>query len=114
LAQFEGEVAVVNAEGEAVTEGAMATGYKVVLVVEGETVDSYTVVVFGDVDGDGNVNVNDIAAIRTHIASANLAGANLAAANADRDDAGNVNVNDIAAVRMHIAGTAINQGAIAE
>ena len=66
---------------------------------------TYTLVIFGDVNGDGNIAVIDTTAILAHIAgTAPISGAALFAADVNAD--GNIAVLDTTAILTHIAGTA--------
>ena len=55
----EESVRIVNANGETVTEGLIGTGMKVQLLVNGEVMDELTVVVTGDINGDGKATGTD-------------------------------------------------------
>ena len=107
LAQFEGSVAVVNALGEAVTNGTIATGYKILLYNGENIIDECITVIYGDVDGNGIINVNDIVSVREHISGTVLSDAKLLAANFDKDEDDLVNVNDIVAIRDNISGITV-------
>ncbi len=66
---------------------------------------AYTLVIFGDVNGDGNIAPIDTTAILTHIAgTASISGAALFAADVNAD--GNVAPLDTTAILTHVAGTA--------
>ena len=88
-------------EKEADGKTLAATGM-VVKLLDGDTVKaSYTLVVTGDADGDGEVTVNDYVAIKGHILKkAALSGAFAEAADADGD--GGITVNDYVEVKAHI------------
>jgi len=70
---------------------------------------SYTVLIYGDVNGDGAVQINDLIKVRNHlVGSGTLTGLSLSAADANRD--GSVMINDLIKLRNHIAGgSAIEQ-----
>ena len=84
---------VKNAAGTAVTTGALATGYTVSLVINGSVVESYAVVVSGDINGDGLSTAADVLTVAMKLKSqATLSGAYLSAA--DNDSSGTVDSND--------------------
>lgn len=65
---------------------------------------NYAVLIYGDVNGDGAVLINDLIKVRNHLLGTGvLTGLSLAAADANRD--GTVLINDLIKVRNHIAGT---------
>ena len=67
---------------------------------------SYTVLIYGDVNGDGAVQINDLIKVRNHlVGSGTLTGLSLSAADANRD--GNVMINDLIKLRNHIAGGSV-------
>ncbi len=60
-----------------------------------------TVKLFGDVNGDGNINVNDASLIQMHTAKITLAKFDETVADVNGD--GNINVNDASIVQMYSA-----------
>lgn len=65
LAAFTGEVALVSASGEALSADDLAvTGCRLLLQSGGETVSSVTVIVRGDVSGNGRIDATDYAMIK--------------------------------------------------
>jgi SpoIID/LytB domain protein len=82
-----GTLGVIASDGAAKTEGSMATGDFVRTVYGGGT--SYfdlSVVLYGDVDGDGSVTQSDLDALRQHILNTTrLTGPYLAAADLNHD-----------------------------
>lgn len=93
---------VFTANGKAADSSALAATGMVVKLMDGDTVKaSYTLVVTGDADGDGQVTVNDYVAIKGHILKkSNLDGAYAQAADADGD--GSITVNDYVTVKGYI------------
>jgi SpoIID/LytB domain protein len=82
-----GTLGIIASDGAAKTEGSMATGDFVRTVYGGGT--SYfdlSVVLYGDVDGDGSVTQSDLDALRQHILNTTrLTGPYLAAADLNHD-----------------------------
>ncbi len=66
ISQFENEgVEIHDKDGNKISENAFCgTGCKVVLVIDGEIVDSLKVVVSGDVDGNGSIDTTDYLRIK--------------------------------------------------
>ena len=93
---------VFTANGKAADGGALAATGMVVKLMDGDTVKaSYTLVITGDADGDGQVTVNDYVALKGHILKkSNLDGAYAQAADADGD--GSITVNDYVTVKGYI------------
>ncbi len=91
-------IVVKNATGAAVTAGNLATGYTVSLVVNGSVVESYAVVVSGDINGDGRSTAADVLTVAMKLKNqATLSGAYLSAA--DDDGSGAVDSNDYLAIK---------------
>ncbi len=72
------------------------TGAKVVVVSGGTPIDNYYVLVYGDVDGDGAINVNDVASLANHVAYFTSIDDTLLRTAADTDGSGAIDVNDVA------------------
>lgn len=86
-------ITVTTASGTKVTSGAVATGYVVNLTIDGKVVDSYVIVVTGDVNGDGLITSVDLMAAAGHLASSyTLSGAYASAA--DKDSSGDIDSSD--------------------
>ena len=65
LAAFTGEVALVNASGDALAAGdPVGTGCRLLLQSGGETVSSVTVIVRGDLSGNGKIDSTDYAMVK--------------------------------------------------
>lgn len=89
---------VKNASGTAVTTGTLATGYTVSLVINGSVIESYAVVVSGDINGDGLSTAADVLTVAMKIKSqATLSGAYLSAA--DDNGSGAVDSSDYLAIK---------------
>ena len=95
-----GSVSVVNADGSAVT-GNVGTGAQVkVYDVNNNCKYTYDVIIYGDVNGDGNINARDLLAIqKNNIQVSALTGVKLTAADVNRD--GKVNSRDLLAVQKN-------------
>jgi len=105
-----GSLSLVAADKKAKTSGNVGTGDVLYLRDgSGKVVKSYSVVIYGDVNGDGEINVFDIAAIRRDILGAvKIQGIYRSAADVTKDS--NIDIFDVSAIRRHILGTSkINQ-----
>lgn len=81
----------------------VGTGMKLIVERNGQLVEEYTIVIYGEVNGDGKINIFDITAIVDHILEKNiLTGVKLSAANANRGTDEKVNIFDIIAIVDHI------------
>lgn len=105
LKQFRNEVLELrDANGNVISGSAkIGTGTKVNLYNSGTLVDSVTVVVTGDVNGDGLVNIADCNAVRS-VFLHKLTLSPYQQAAADVDGNGTVNANDYARIKAHIQG----------
>ena len=84
--------------------GAIATG-DVITIVHNNTTIKYTVVLYGDVTGDGAITTSDLLSVRRQILGLNnLSGAFLQAANASRKTSSAITTSDLLAIRRHILG----------
>ncbi len=105
LSNFENNEAVIkNANGGSVASTAnVGTGYTVDLVINGEKVDSVTIVILGEVTGDGLLNATDYLKIKSSLNGGDaLTGAYKKAADVD----GNADLNgtDYMRVKAHFLG----------
>lgn len=98
----EGEAYVLNADGT-INAGTVATGNQIMFVdKEGKEVKRYTVIIYGDVDGDGNVTSLDLLYVKRHIIQVNtLSGAYFQAADTNRQYDG-VTSMDLLYLKRHI------------
>ena len=71
---------------------------------EGKVIFQGTVLLFGDVNGDGNLRMSDMIKVRNHILETQqLTGIGLAAADCNHD--GNIRMSDMIKIRNEILGT---------
>jgi hypothetical protein len=110
LKKFTAENATIKlykSDGKTEQTGKVGTGDILALYnSSGKKLSSYTVVIYGDVNGDSAVDALDMTAIRNHINNTSaLTGCCLEAADANRGGDG-VNIVDLIAINRHINGTA--------
>ncbi|MBQ9832333.1 MAG: leucine-rich repeat protein [Clostridia bacterium] len=98
-----GDIRIVDNTGSVLNKSALVgTGAKVQLMDGDEVIDSLTVIVMGDANGDGKLDTNDTAAMQSHLEKQSILTANFfAAANivADAD----IDSRDILALQRMIA-----------
>lgn len=81
----------------------LGTGDRIT-VTNGASTRTYTVIILGDINGDGHINASDFVMIRNHImGTSRLSGARLRAADTNRS--GTVDASDFVRVRNHIMGS---------
>lgn len=96
-------VSIKNAKGEEAGSGIIATNMRITLHFN-ETDYTYTVVIKGDVNGDGKIFATDYVKIKKHIMEIpNLQGAYLLAADVNNDD--KVYATDYVRIRNYIMGS---------
>ena len=98
--ETEQEMKFLDKDGNVLTEDSIiATGMTIKV---GKTLE-YTLVVTGDTDGDGSIEVNDLARVKLHLIDyKKLTGIELKAANIDNDD--DITVNDAAQIKLVLIG----------
>ena len=97
-------ITLKNSVGSEKNSGKLATGDKVSITVGSETKE-YDVVVYGDANGDGDINAIDYVRIRKYIMNTtNLSGSYSTAADVNKDGA--VNAIDYVRIRKYIMNTA--------
>ncbi len=95
--------ALYDSAGQKMTSGVVGTGCTLKLNVGGDLT-AYTVLIRGDVDGDGSIGAVDLLMVRKNILGRyTLKGACLLAADADRDSG--IGAVDLLMVRKHILKT---------
>lgn len=98
-----GTVKLVGADGKQ-NQGLAATGNKVEVYVDNKKKTFYEVVIYGDVNGDGEINVLDMIKVNRHILGLDkLSGTYLVAADANRKGDG-LNVLDMIYINRHALG----------
>lgn len=98
-----GTVKLVGADGKQ-NQGLAATGNKVEVYVDNKKKTFYEVVIYGDVNGDGEINVLDMIKVNCHILGLDkLSGTYLVAADANRKGDG-LNVLDMIYINRHALG----------
>lgn len=97
-------VTIYKSDGVTVNDGRIGTG-SIVQVVSGNTKETYTCVIYGDVSGDGAVNALDLLKVQKHIIGASkLEGVYETAANVKKS--GSVSALDLLKIQKHIIGAA--------
>ena len=97
------EVKVYNLNNKEVTSGSVGTGYKVTITV-GEESKTFKVVIYGDTNGDGDIDILDLLRVQKHILkSSTLKDANAKAADVSKN--GEIDILDLLKVQKHILGT---------
>lgn len=107
-----GTLEIRDANGNVKTTGNVGTGDKAVIKnANGEIVIEYTFILYGDVDGDGVINIKDALLLRKHnLKSRLLTGAYLIAANVDRGTDNVINIKDALILRkFNLGQRTINQ-----
>ncbi|OJU13144.1 MAG: hypothetical protein BGN88_05465 [Clostridiales bacterium 43-6] len=106
------QVKVLNKKGVEMTSGTIGTGCVVQYFKNGTLSSQYTVILYGDIDGDGTINVLDMVEVKKHCLKIKyLTGAALKAGNVDRDINGKVNAIDAVILKKDILNLApIKQG----
>lgn len=104
ISNFGNDVTVINKDGQALAEGdKVSTGCKVIYAPFGETVQELTVIVKGDLSGDGKIGSVDFMRIRSAFLNTYaMTEAERLAADINGD--GKINSNDFMFVRRHFLG----------
>ena len=102
-----GAVTITNASGNVITSGKVATGQTITVTIQDKTTgtSSYAmqVIIYGDVNGDGEIYATDYVKIKNHImGKASLTGASAKAADVNKD--GNIYATDYVKIKNHIMG----------
>lgn len=99
-----GSLRVVNPSG-AVINGAVGTGSRLQLLDNsGNTIDELTVIIYGDVNGDGAINAVDLLSVKRKLLGlSSITGPYAAAGNVNRDGAG-INSVDLLAIKRQLLG----------
>ena len=96
---------MTDAKGSVISQSAeCGTGYNVLLVKNKVVIDALTVVVSGDVDGNGKIDATDYIRIKSvFLGTLDLDGAYFLAA--DMDDSGNIDSTDYLKIKSIFLGT---------
>lgn len=107
-AKSDAVVTIYNSKGEVKSSGKMATGDKVTITIGTET-KTFDVVIYGDVNGDGEIYASDYVRIKNHIMDIKkLEGVYAKAADANHDN--NIYASDYVKIKNYIMnGTKITQ-----
>ena len=90
-------------KGSASTETTVATGMEVVYAVNGETFQTLTVVVTGDVNGDGLCDITDMVQLRAYLLGKREL-SSLSAQAADLNGDSSVDITDMVQLRAFLLG----------
>ena len=95
---------VVTSGGAAKTSGNAVTGDVVQLYnSSGKLAQSFTVILYGDLNGDGKISLVDLLQLQKHLLGASTAkGASLTAADTSKD--GKVTILDLLQLQKHLLG----------
>jgi hypothetical protein len=105
-------IVILNASGTAAADtDAIGTGWRIVIYNSDNVVaDAITIILRGDVNGDGIINAFDIKSINNYFISQDLTGAYLLAADVNKD--GKINIIDRKLITEHICGRSIYDSSI--
>jgi hypothetical protein len=85
------------------TESMIGTGATMKIFSESVLVDTYSVVIYGDASGDGDIGIDDLASVKQHVLnSALLSGAYQKAGDINKN--GTITISDLLSVKMHLIG----------
>ena len=96
-------IQVVKDGNQVAPDNLIATGMEVQLVVSEQVVKKLTVVVTGDINGDGDITLSDMLMVKSHLlGKTTLAGT--AALSADTNDDKGISITDFLQIKAHILG----------
>lgn len=96
------DIKLTNKNNQTKTSGVLATGDKLV-VTNNNVTNTFTISIKGDVSGDGNIDISDLAMIKANMLGKNaLSGANLKSSDINND--GKIDISDLAMVKAHMLG----------
>jgi hypothetical protein len=94
-------VTIFRGEDEAKDNALSATGMEAQLIIDGQIIDRVTVVVTGDVNGDGKITVTDMVAAKHHLLQkSTITGVYAIACDTNND--GNISITDFIQLKAHI------------
>lgn len=101
-----GTVIITDKNGNEITDKKIGTGDKAIIKdMDGNIKKEYQFILFGDVDGDGVINIKDALLVRKHnLGEKVLTGISLYSANVDRSQDGSVNIKDALIIRKYNLG----------
>jgi len=105
-----GTVQLVSYDGKAKTSGVLATGDKLQLRYKdsGSIYNTYNIVIYGDVNGDGAISLIDLLYIQRHLLNTSkLSGVFFTSADISKDN--KITLVDLLMVQRHLLGTAYIQ-----
>lgn len=95
-------LSVVSPSGKTLSSSApIGTGSKINVIAGNQTLASYTAIVYGDVNGDGSINITDVATLFKYVRNKQTLGAPSQVA-ADTDRNTKVNITDVATAFSHV------------
>ena len=105
-----GTFKVLNAWGQTVSSGNVTTGTAVQLLnSQGQVVDTQTVIIYGDVNDDGNINLSDLVMIRDYLLNIQTMNSISISAGAIYGES-NITLNDLVGMMSYFSGVGnINQ-----
>ena len=96
-----GSIRVISKNSIASTSVKAGTGMIVQLMVNGKVTSEWTVVVTGDLNGDGDITVSDMLAVKSHVLNkSKLTGAIALAADTNGD--GYISITDFIQIKAHV------------
>ncbi len=101
-----GTIQLVSPQGALKTSGVVATGDKLQLKYKdsGNIYKSYSIVIYGDVNGDGDISIVDLLRVQKHLLkTTQLSGPYYTAGDVSKD--GSVTVLDLLRIQKHLLGT---------
>lgn len=100
------EFAAENGTTPLANTDTVGTGMKVIVKVNGVKTDTYSIVMYGDVTGDGSISVSDLAAMKIHLLKQTaLTGAKLMAS--DVSGEGNITITDLITLKKSLLNLAV-------
>ena len=94
-----GTVKLLDASGNEKT-GVVGTGDRLAVYVDGALANYMEIIIYGDISGDGAVNIVDLVRLNRHTLNVSkLSGCGLEAADVNRN--GSVNIQDLVMVNRH-------------
>lgn len=95
-----GELVILDKDGNQITSGEVGTGS----TVKTESGEEYTIIVKGDINGDGKVTTTDLSQLKLHVVEATLLKDPYLKAG-DINSDGNVSITDVAQLKLAIVGS---------